>query len=274
MPEFKNPCDPESNIYAGYDEYYYLCEGKFINPDGIAVDNNGYIYVNDSGTIYKLTSSGSIITKWNCQGRMAVDSMNNIYCLNTEENRVLKYTPTGSLYLPSTNWVSYDSGICIDKDDYLYLISFNIFGDGFIEKLTTSFVSVTNWNISGEYSSFNSPDVVVDNSGYIYISANDKIIKLNQSGDIIQEWGAHGTANGQFYQLQGITIDKNNYIYTVEYDAMASGSHFRIQKFSSVGVFIKSWGNYIDNYARDLAVDQNGYIYVGSSDKKSIVKFK
>src|SRR5207245_1293173 len=88
---------------------------RFWNPQGVAVDSAGNVYVADSNnhTIRKITPNGMVITLAGLAGRsgsadgtgstarfsslqgLAVDSAGNVYVADTDNSTIRKITPAG-----------------------------------------------------------------------------------------------------------------------------------------------------------------------------------
>ena len=93
--------------------------GRFSDPEGVAVDSTGNIFVADrlSNRILKFTSTGTFITQWGSEGSgngqfdnpgsIAVDSAGNVYVTDTWNHRVQKFNSTGAFI---TTWGSEGSG--------------------------------------------------------------------------------------------------------------------------------------------------------------------
>src|SRR5665647_1294289 len=87
--------------------------GQFNNPRDIAVDNNGNVYVADTGNnrIQKFASNGTYLTQWGGFGSddgkfngtesIAIDSSGNVYVADSGNNRTQKFSSNGT-YL--TQW--------------------------------------------------------------------------------------------------------------------------------------------------------------------------
>jgi predicted membrane-bound mannosyltransferase/DNA-binding beta-propeller fold protein YncE len=126
--------------------------------------------------------------------------------------------------------------------------------------------------------------ITTSKDGTIYVSDtnNDRVLHLTTSGEILHEWGFGGVfgndqmmAEGYFNQPWGLTADENGYVY------VADTWNHRIQKFSSEGEFITTWG-YFNNQLtdplgmwgpRDIIVDQNNYLLVSDTGNKRILIF-
>jgi secreted PhoX family phosphatase len=81
-------------------------DGQLSNPQGVAIDSSGNVYVADTWNhrIQKFTSSGGFITKWGSLGSsdgqfsnpqgMAVDAQGNVYIADRNNNRIQKFGDT------------------------------------------------------------------------------------------------------------------------------------------------------------------------------------
>src|SRR5437588_778679 len=92
------------------------------------------------------------------------------------------------------------------------------------------------------------------------------------SCNLLLKGGSTGPANGQFFGASGVAVDSGGNVY------VADQNNFRIQKFTSAGVFITKWGS---NGTADgqfkgpqgVAVDASDNIYVADTGNDRIQKF-
>lgn len=117
---------------------------------------------------------------------------------------------------------------------------------------------------------------------YVADSRNHRILHLDTEGKVLQEWGtfADGISApaepGQFNEPWGVAVGPDGSVYVTD-----TWNH-RVQKFSSTGNFIKTWGTFgqsgvdaVDSFygPRGIAVDSQGRVYVADTGNKRIVVF-
>jgi DNA-binding beta-propeller fold protein YncE len=83
-------------------------QGRFDDPQGIAVGENGNVYVADAGNhrVQRFTSGGSYVRSWGTRGSgdgqfntpcgVAVGPEGNIYVVDCYNHRIQYFSPTGS----------------------------------------------------------------------------------------------------------------------------------------------------------------------------------
>jgi len=182
----------------------------FYNPQAVAADASGNIYVADTGNrmIRKITSAGVVTT---LAGSGAYGSVNGTGI-------------AASFGEPS--------GITVDASGNVYVADS---GQNRIRKITSAGVVTTlagsgtagTTNGTGVAASFNEPHgVTVDASGNVYVSDNAgrKIRKITSAGEVttLAGTGAAGSINGiptvaTFTNPDGITIDASGNIYITDW---------------------------------------------------------
>lgn len=119
-----------------------------------------------------------------------------------------------------------------------------------------------------------------DGSLYIADSRNHRILRLDASGQELDQWGSYadGVASpaepGTFNEPWGVAVGPDGSVYVTD-----TWNH-RIQKFTANGQVIRTWGQYGDSNQqegfwgpRGIAVDNEGYVYVADTGNKRIVVF-
>jgi uncharacterized protein (TIGR03663 family) len=119
-----------------------------------------------------------------------------------------------------------------------------------------------------------------DGTLYVADSDNHRIQHLNPDGTVLEVWGsfqdvAAGTPeDGTFNQPWGIEVGPDGSVY------VADTWNHRIQKFTSDGEFLQTWGYFGTAESpqafwgpRDVAVDDNGNVFVTDTGNKRVVVF-
>jgi DNA-binding beta-propeller fold protein YncE len=179
-------------------------QGEFNEPQGVASDSLGNLYVADFGNqrVQKFNSSGIYVAELTGIGAIdvAVDSLNNLYITDGIRNCV---------------W-----------------------------KIDSSFTPVTSLGSSGagDYQ-FNIPSGIAVAGSYVYVTdnGNNRIMKfessLSEPGSYVTQWGAIGAGDGQFNGPAKVAVNAFDYVYVTD-----SGNN-RVQKFDSSGTFVCKWGS-------------------------------
>jgi len=179
-------------------------------------------------------------------------------------------------------------GIAVDSSGNVYVADS---GNNRIQKFTSTGVFLAKWGVegNGEGQFRNPAHITIDSKNDIYVTEEPglshnlsprlRIQKFTDTGNFIKQWGSSGTDDGQFLGTRGITMESQNVILVV--DDGLFGGNFRIQKFTSDGVFITKWGRYEPGDDRhwhlglpiDIAVDSKKCSYVTDSMHHLVKKF-
>lgn len=259
--------------------------GQFDYPAGVAIDGTtGDIYVADArnNRIQKFDSDGRFLLAWGTLGwgptagdgafngpvGVALDSSGNVYVTDSGNNRVQKFTNTGThmaTWKPTDyNGLWIPAGIDLDAAGNVYVADSN---NHRIVKFN-SLGQMTPFAFYGDALRLNFPNgVAVDRrTGDVFVSdtENARVVKYDQFGRFVHAWGSLGSANGQFRNARALTVDAAGDVYVA--DTMNS----RVQKFNSDGTFLIRIGSYgfgADQlmFPSGVAVSTTGNIYVSDS---------
>ncbi len=257
----------------------------FWDPYDVTVDSSDNIYVADmnSRKIRKITPSGVVSTlagngsygagdgagasaSFNQPKGLAVDSSDNIYVADYNNDKIRKITPAGVVStLAGTGSQGSNDGagssatfyapldVAVDSSNNIYVADA---GNNKIRKITPLGVVSTfagsgvagSTNGTGTLATFDSPQgVVLDSSDNIYVASlvNDLIRKITPAG-VVSTFagtgesapyiGAPGTGGtdgpgnvATFYRPQGLAVDSSDNIY------VADKSNHKIRKIQSAG---------------------------------------
>ncbi|MGH9978167.1 MAG: 6-bladed beta-propeller, partial [Nitrososphaeraceae archaeon] len=187
--------------------------------------------------------------------------------------------------------------------EFVYVADYN---NERIQKFTSDGQFVKMWG--GTYGEadgeFKKPHgVAIDSEGNVYVSERSglRIQKFDSEGNFITKWGSEGTADGQFLHLHDIAVGPGggnssnvnqdaNSAQSLSFSGNASQSAnnefvyvtdneiFNVQKFTTDGDFITSWGSEGEGDGQfasleSLDVDSNGNVYVADYGNDRIQKF-
>jgi streptogramin lyase len=174
-----------------------------------------------------------------------------------------------------------------------------------IQKFTNDGQFIKMWGgtygeANGEFK--NPHGVALDSEGNVYVSERSglRIQKFDSDGNFITKWGSEGTSDGQFQHLHDIAVGPGGSRSSVNQDAnntqfssgagniSQSGTNesvyvtdneiFNVQKFTTTGDFVTSWGSEGEGEGQfasleSLDVDSNGNVYVADYGNNRVQKF-
>ena len=253
---------------AGVGDYGYIlgwgslgkANGQFYQPEGIAIDAAGYVYVADTGNnrIQKFKADGTYVTQWGSFGSLPDHTT----------------TPPSRFSRPV--------GIAVDVNGYVYVADCD---NSRIQKFKADGTYVTQWGTQGTGNGqfgvapgIGPYGVAVDNRSnkvYVVDDTNNRIEVFDRVGGYLTTWGSLGSGNQQFNRPKGIAIDVNTDVY------VADPGNRRIQKFKSDGTPVSIWSSvpspvgktpsFISPYG--VAVDAIGNVFVTDVINNRVIKF-
>jgi DNA-binding beta-propeller fold protein YncE len=211
---------------------------------------------------------------------IAMDSSDNIYVADSDNNRVEKFDRNGN-YLTQWGSLGSDNGqlwnpvsVAVDSSNNVYVTDG---GNKRVEKFTSNGTYLTQWgSLGGSNGQFEYPyGIAVDSANNVYVTdvPNNRVEKFTSSGNYLTQWGSAGNGNGQFDLPLGIAADSSNNVYVVDED------NNRVEKFDGNGNYLTQWGSngsgngqFASPYG--IAVDSSGnFIYVADRFNNRIEKF-
>jgi NHL repeat-containing protein len=152
--------------------------GQFNNPQGVATDASGNVYVADAGNyrVQKFTSDGAYLAQWGTPALgIAIDAAGSVYVADGI-NIIRKFSDTGLLI---GQWGSPGTG------------------DGQFDQIF---------------------GIATDFAGDVYVSdyRNNRVQKFTSSGAYITQWGSLGSGSGQFHSPGGVATDAAGNIFVAD----------------------------------------------------------
>lgn len=105
-------------------------------------------------------------------------------------------------------------------------------------------------------------DAVRDSTGAMYVAEYgdyDRVQKFDPDGAFVRQWGAHGSAPGQFVRPQNLLVDSEDRIWVCD------ACNHRVQIFTTEGELLAMWGQEGAapgrlSYPYDIALDDHGNV--------------
>jgi sugar lactone lactonase YvrE len=221
----------------------------FSKPQGVAVDNNGNVYVADTGNhvIRKISTTGIVSTLAGVSGAignqdgstsarfhqplaLAVDSFGQVFVADFGNGLIRKITPDGNVSTVAA--VPGPQGLAMSNDNLLYVADY---ASSTVLKVTTS-GNVSPWagspnifgntDAAGTNASFYHPAAVaVDGSGTVYVcdEFNSTVRKVTSSANVSTLAGQtammgsnDGGTNARFFHPQGVIVDSESNIFVAD----------------------------------------------------------
>jgi tripartite motif-containing protein 71 len=223
-------------------------EPQFNHLWGVAVDSSGNVYVADTGNdrVQKFTNTGTFIRKW---GSFCDVFGGNVCNGQFDGPRGIAVDSSGNVFVGDT-------------------------GNDRIQKFSNTGNFIRKWGTSGSGNSqFGEIEgVAVDSSGNVFVADGHPYIqKFSNTGTFIKKWGGPG----QFSEPSYLAVDRRSgqqNVFVADFD------NHNIQKFSNSGTFIKKWGsnggsNGQFRHPEGVAVDSSGNVFVADTYNHRIQKF-
>ena len=263
--------------------------GHFTNPQNIAIDFQGDVYVTDLGNmrVQKFDNNGTFLLAWGSQGSGAgqfkspigitLGENSTVYVVDSQLNKVQAFDSDGNYIF---QWgVQGDepgefllpNGITTDDDGNVYVVDT---GNHRVQKFNSTGEYVSEFGKSGTSDDeFISPmGITIDNDGNILVSdsGNNSIKKFDLEGNFIEVFDS--SVGGTSIRAQGIQSDPEGNLY------VADSNNDRILRLDSQGNSLAVWGSMgiqagQFKMPKDVALDNNGNLFVVDSNGHRIQKF-
>ncbi len=252
-----------SEIWKGYGTNL----GYFDFPVDVFVDSDERVLVADysNNRIQIFNQNAQVLSAWTGfknPEKIAQGHDGNFYIADTNNHRIVKLDKNG-VYITAwsgksgPNFFPRGVGVAVSPDNYVY----SVHAIDYIEKFDSFGNPVTSWGTNGVLNVPGTLEAVrVDSQGYVYVIANDSVMKFSPQGIRLAQWG---TFNG----AQDLFIDQNDNIF------VTNTYKGRIEKYSKDGQLLTMFGEGILNVPHGTGVDRRGRVYVADARNHRVVVF-
>jgi len=213
-------------------------DGQFQEPWGIAVAQDGRVYVADTWNhrVQVFAGDGSFLNKWGAYGQtladstllygprdVALDDQGRVFVTDTGNKRVVVYDQDGN-YLDQwgsdgimPGHFSEPVGIDVDAEGNVYVADT---WNRRIQVFDGDFAFQREWTVDGWYgqSVVNKPYLAVDAEGRVYITDPEGylVVVFTREGEVLATLGRYGFDEGSFSLPTGIDVDAGGSIYITD----------------------------------------------------------
>ncbi len=213
---------------------------------------------------------------------LATDNEGNIYIADTGNNRIVKTDSLGN-FIKETGGFGWGEGQFNQPTDLTLDYGLNLYVvDSQNKRLTRldknlNFISVISLRDPvGEPQALADfrglgtlYGVAINSSGEIFLSdiENDWIVKLNSFFEYESVWGSFTSGEGALLDPQGINLDQSGKLY------VADSGKKRVVVFDPFGNYLKEFGTEVLQHPQGVAISASGQILVADSKENQIVIF-
>lgn len=252
-----------SEVWKGYGTSL----GYFDFPVDVFIDQDERVLIADysNNRIQVFNQNAQVLSAWTGfknPEKIAQGKDGNFYIADTNNHRIVKLDKNGG-YISAwsgksgSNFFPRGVGVAVSPDNYVY----SVHAIDYIEKFDSFGNPVLSWGTNGILTVPGTLEAVrVDSQGYVYVIANDSVMKFTSQGIRLAQWG---TFNG----AQDLFIDQNDNVF------ITNTYKSRIEKYSKDGQLLTMFGEGILNVPHGTGVDRWGRVYVADARNHRVVVF-
>ena len=239
--------------------------------------------------------TGKLINSWGANyfimpHGLTVDQDNNIWVTDVGLHQIFKFSHDGKLLMklgiakvPGNDSLHFNlpTDIAISRDGSFYVS--DGYGNSRVVKFSSTGKFIKTWGTYGKMrGEFIIPHgIVIDKNNIIYVAdrQNNRVQLFDTTGKFLNEL----KNNEQVEQLPSVAIDFDNKLYSIDYDPRKKAdSTVNGSTFFEFDISENATGHYgatatttrTSSWFHDLAIDNNGNIYIGDIIGLKVLKFK
>ncbi len=214
--------------------------GTFYEPWGIAVDNEGFVYVADTWNhrIQKFTADGQFVKMWGYFGQaenpdgfwgprdIAIDKQGRLFITDTGNKRIAVFTTDGE-FITQFGTAGFELGqfdeqvgLAIDSQDRIYIADtwnqrVQVFGS---DPAIPSYIPQLSWELPASWlgeSLENKPFIAIDANDHVFVTDPEKfrVLEFDAAGKFIRGWGDYSPGPDGFGLPSGIEVDAEGHVW-------------------------------------------------------------
>lgn len=206
---------------------------------------------------------------------VAVGQDGLIYVADTFNDRIQVFEPDGTFVrqFPTGVWRAWGVAvIATEVDQAVYVAAPD---SNRIEKFSLTGEPLLTLDGTEGGGEFAKPfDVAVDSVGDLYVSDtfNDRVQKFDKAGAFLQTFGSSGSGPGEFSAVRSVAVGPDDHVYVLD-----SGNH-RVQELSPDGTFLRQFASPVSGseeaeFSTSIAVDGQKNVYVADYASHEVHKF-
>jgi tripartite motif-containing protein 71 len=112
------------------------------------------------------------------------------------------------------------------------------YGNDRVEVFTSDGTYLDQWTTTTE-----PMGLAVDASEHVWVSAGAQVTEYTVEGVVVRQWGVHGDANNEFWNMGDLALGPAGNVYEIERNEV------RVQRFTLDGTALAAWGQPPGGYA-------------------------
>ena len=246
-------------------------------PNGVAVDTAGNIYIADTGNnrIVKVTPQGNAsVLSVSVSGvglsqpqGIAVDASGTLYIADSGHSRVVKVSPSGSASVVGTGAVvlSNPSGVAVDPSGNIFIA--DTYNNRIVEAPSGGVAVALAITVSSGLANLTQPvGLAVDTSGNLYIVDSGRIVFVANAAGGGTAGSVLSISGLLLIQPSGVAVDSSGNIFITD----SPSKRIVIVDTNGNGSLL-STGSLTLNWPQGIALDTSGNVYIADRNDNQIV---